>query len=320
MWFDTKHQSGGGTVVADVRSTGGRRSFARIMVPLDGSAAAEGALPVALRIARASEGNVHLVWVRPEHRRDTDTAQREIPIRQRYLEGVAEEVGDRLGAPASRKVLAGHAAEALCAHAIERDVDLVVMGSRGAGGLWRLGLGSTTKKLVRRLPMPLIVVRTEDEHEASLDGEVALSRIVVPLDGSEEAEAVLGPAGELAHLLGGSLTLLRVLAFPMVSAAVYGQHARGFTRETARQETSDAEDYLDLVASRLRATGLSASTAVRESDSAGSGILRYLREVDADLIAITATGRGSSSRLGGTASRVLQNAAGPLLVCGPAVV
>ena len=37
--------------------------FAHILVPLDGSARAEEALPVAERIARASRGSIHLLRV-----------------------------------------------------------------------------------------------------------------------------------------------------------------------------------------------------------------------------------------------------------------
>ena len=318
MWSQKHDRPGGGTALADARPSDGHRPFSRIMVPLDGSAAAEGAIPVALRIARASEGDVDLVWVRSQNGRRTDAQPDRAPIRLSYLECMAEEVGDRLGAPASRHVLVGPTTETLRAHALARGADLVVMGSRGAHGRWRFGLGSTARELVQRLPAPVIVIRSEDEGEIALDREPRLQRIVVALDGSADAEAALAAACELARLLGGTLTLLRILAYPIVSAAVFGEHAAGVSPEGAALEMRNAHADLDRVAARIRAAGVSVGTAVREAESAGAGILRYAREADADLVAITTKGRGASARLlfGGTATLLLHRASTPLLVCG----
>jgi nucleotide-binding universal stress UspA family protein len=190
------------------------------------------------------------------------------------------------------------------------------MASRGHGGLWRLGIGSTTDALVRSLSVPMIVMRAEEEQEKDLDREVALGRIVVALDGSDAAEASLGPAVELALALGGSLTLLRIIETPTLPASTYMPHAIELTREHVRRETESANAYLARIADRLRAHGVPVQTVVRESTTASTGILRFARESEANLISISTHGRGRASRLliGSSASRVLHDSGVPVLI------
>ena len=293
-----------------------RGPFRRIIVPIDGSARAEQVLPVALRIAKEAGSSLDLVWVRPPHgRRGEDGMAVPAAIRQTYLETLTEDVGDRLGAPACRTLLSGRPAESILRHAQERHADLVVMASRGQGGLWRLGIGSTTDALVRTLGVPMIIQRAPDE-ETRLDQHVPLDDILVALDGSDSAEAVLGPAVELALLLHSSITLLRVVETPVLPVSAYMPHAIDLTREQVRRETDEARAYLDRVAARLRSGGLAVQTAVREAPSAGAGILHYARDPGADLIAVATHGRGRASRLliGSTASRLLHDTSLPVLV------
>ena len=57
------------------------------------------------------------------------------------------------------EVLEGPAAEAIIEVAKVREVDLVVLGSRGLGKLATLILGSTSDKVVTHSPCPVLVVR-----------------------------------------------------------------------------------------------------------------------------------------------------------------
>jgi nucleotide-binding universal stress UspA family protein len=49
-------------------------------------------------------------------------------------------------------------------YARERDVDLIVMGTHGRGGLAHVLLGSVSEKVVRKAPCPVLTVR-HPEHE-----------------------------------------------------------------------------------------------------------------------------------------------------------
>lgn len=297
------------------------RPFSRILVPIDGSAQAERVLPVALLIARAAGANVELVWVRtPRGRRGDDGTMVAASVRQSYLETLTEDVGDRLGAPACRTILTGRPADEILRHAREQSADLVVMASRGYGGLWRLGIGSTTDALVRSMPVPMIIQRAPEE-ETGLDRPAAIEDVLIALDGSDSAEAAISPAVELSLLLHASVTLLRVVETPVLPVSTYLPHAIELTREQVKRETDAARAYLERIAARLRTGGLAVQTAVREAPSAGAGIMRYAREVGSDLIAVATHGRGRASRLliGSTASRLLHDSDLPVLVTNTAV-
>lgn len=57
------------------------------------------------------------------------------------------------------EILAGEVPLALLEYTDTHDVDQVILGSRGRGGVSRLLLGSVAETIVRRSPVPVTVVR-----------------------------------------------------------------------------------------------------------------------------------------------------------------
>jgi nucleotide-binding universal stress UspA family protein len=57
-------------------------------------------------------------------------------------------------------VLRGQAHEELVAYAVTQHIDMIVMGVRGYGLVKSLLMGSTTDRVVRRSPCPVLVVST----------------------------------------------------------------------------------------------------------------------------------------------------------------
>jgi nucleotide-binding universal stress UspA family protein len=55
--------------------------------------------------------------------------------------------------------LYGYAARSIVDDAIEHDVDVIVMGSRGRGDLGGLVLGSTAHKVIHLTDRPVLIVR-----------------------------------------------------------------------------------------------------------------------------------------------------------------
>ncbi|MFC4438019.1 MULTISPECIES: universal stress protein [Natrialbaceae] len=68
---------------------------------------------------------------------------------------IAEEYGQTV----ETDVVTGHPAKATVSFADERDVDHIVIGSRGKGGVKRVLLGSVAETVVRRADCPVTVVR-----------------------------------------------------------------------------------------------------------------------------------------------------------------
>ena len=152
--------------------------FARILVPFDGSPAADRALDVARRLASESGGAPATVLVC--HAADLSSAVSVTdrsadpaslaPIDQYRAE--AQALVDAAvsglalaGIPAEGMVLDGHPVDAIVRFAQQWKPDAIVMGSHGRSGVARLVLGSTAEGVLRHADVPVVVVR--DPHDAS---------------------------------------------------------------------------------------------------------------------------------------------------------
>ena len=265
--------------------------FTRVLVPLDGSAAAEAALPYAERLARHAGAEVLLVRVVPPPPQSVFAPGRSAAAEEA---AAAAYLAQLTGRPALRglqvAVLAvrGYPATQIARTAARRAGTLVVMATRGLTGLRRAGPGSTADRVLHLSRAPVLLVPSASVGQRQ-------ERLVVGLDGSARAEAVLAPAADVARGLGLPLVLLHVL--PPAAP------------ERSRQA---AETYLREIGDRLTAEGLPATVAVREGDPAEVLAAEDGRAV----VALASHGRTGLSRLllGSVTERVVDRAAGPVLV------
>ncbi|HEX8918411.1 MAG TPA: universal stress protein [Chloroflexota bacterium] len=136
----------------------------RIMVPLDGSAFAEKALPLARELAREWDASVWLVQVVPEVRVVEapyasvppvsvvdESAVRDV---QEYLDGLAA----TFECPTHTIAGYGLIIDRLLHYAEHFSITDIVMASHGRTGLTRMILGSVADELIHRLHQPIIVV------------------------------------------------------------------------------------------------------------------------------------------------------------------
>jgi nucleotide-binding universal stress UspA family protein len=137
-------------------------------------------------------------------------------------------------------------------------------------------------------------------------------RVLVPLDGSPLAEAVIPFLTEIAGPLDMSVILLRVLE-PVSPVIVEG--LRQVLIDVSAARTRDARAYLAGVAATVQARGIATSCEVR-AGRPDERILETAREVAADLIAMSTHGRSGLSRLlfGSVAEQVLRHADVPVLM------
>ena len=138
---------------------------------------------------------------------------------------------------------------------------------------------------------------------------MSFSRILVPLDGSRLAEAVLPAARSLAENLDARLLLLHVLEREP-PAAVHGEPHLGTARE--------ARGYLEQQAEELRRRGIAVECHVhgRPVDHVATAIHAHARELDAELIAMCAHGRSNlrTRIIGSIAERILRGGSVPILL------
>ncbi len=140
-------------------------------------------------------------------------------------------------------------------------------------------------------------------------------KILVPLDGSECAEAALEHACALADCTGAELMLLRVASQPvreyLSAAASPGNGMRDNTE-------AECEAYIERVAADLRAAGFTV-TAETCAGPVAETILEYAQGVKADLLVMSTHGQGNHARwfLGSVADKVLRAGSLPVLLARP---
>ncbi|MCI0433549.1 MAG: universal stress protein [Gemmatimonadetes bacterium] len=299
-----------------------------ILVPLDGSGFAEHALAAAIGLARASDGQLHIVQVHevpfmplpPESIVRWDSAWDD-SLREReqaYLRSLADRVVERTGLAVRTQLIDGDPAYALGEYAREAAIDLIVMTTHGRGGLSRWWLGSVAGDLARNSHTPVLLLRP-GEQELDLGASLNIRHVLVPLDGSGLARDVLEPATWLGSLSGACYTLLTVtLPSPPVTQPFM------IPEVWADQKTIDAEQLrtaaeLGRIAARLRKKGFDVQAAVEPHMTPARAILEYARTHDVDVIAIATNGRSGIARfaLGSVADKVVRGADRPVLLFRP---
>jgi len=148
--------------------------FQNILVPLDGSNAAEKALDLALDMARCYGGEVTLLHV---HEDDLDghsaamvraTAlatgseeQAYAIIREQTEAYLREVVYKRLdaGVKMLTVVTNGRAWSRIVEFVKEQNIDLIVMATHGRTGIRRLAFGSVTEDVLHQASCPVVVIR-----------------------------------------------------------------------------------------------------------------------------------------------------------------
>jgi len=141
--------------------------FERILVPTDGSRTAETAMAQALDLAAAHGSAIHVLHVVDAWRYDTSIESAVDPLRaegERFVDRLARTAGDG-ETEVTTAVEVGRPAQGILAYADEHGIDLVVIGTRGKGGLPRRLLGSVTDYVVTHAEIPVHVVPARNDED-----------------------------------------------------------------------------------------------------------------------------------------------------------
>lgn len=233
-----------------------------ILVPFDFSECATDALRVAAKLARLSGAGIDIVHVY-EQMTDFHTGN------QRLREGIEARL-DRVpelpflaGIELRKFMLRQMTVTDMFRNERLAQVDLVVMGSHGARGIRGL-VGSTTQRVVRIAPMPVLVIKHAIEDLSVSD--VVYASTFTPEDGAK-FEAFL----PLLRLFGPRIHLVKI------------------NTPTTFERSEDAGRAID---GFLQRHELDRYTVTIYNDlSIEEGILNFARGIDADLIAMATHGR-----------------------------
>jgi nucleotide-binding universal stress UspA family protein len=140
-------------------------------------------------------------------------------------------------------------------------------------------------------------------------------KILVPLDGSPLAEAVLPHAQALAKSEGAEIILLRVAVTP---ARYLFAHNPAEGNNIIKMLEKEAEDYMKEEVSKLQDEGVKV-TGVTRDGMAPETILDVAEETHADVIAMSTHGRSGVQRwlMGSVADRVVHYSPIPVMLIHP---
>ena len=135
----------------------------KILVPLDGSTLAEGALAQATELARQSGSTLLLLRAAEAHTfPGADPTEAQVTVvreAEEYLGGVAKSLRAQGLAKVETSVWYGPAPLVIVEAARMRKADLIVMSTHGRSGLGRLILGSVAESVVRGTAVPILLLR-----------------------------------------------------------------------------------------------------------------------------------------------------------------
>lgn len=293
-----------------------------ILVARDFSPSSDRALSYAVDLARQTGSVLHLVHAHvfldnPLGASPDQSGEREDGIRERLLQDVD-------GTPLSEKYpgieLHGHAerntaaAPVILNYAVEQDIDLIVMGTRGRRGVQRALLGSVAEEVVRHASQPVLTVHSNEEEDGQAVARLSrIERILVPVDFSDHAREALRHAHAVAALYDAELDLLHVTD-PHLHPAFYGgglDETYDLEKEQKAEEKLHA--FFEAVTPPVNSEGKPLRRSTMEAHVAAGRpaeeIIQHAEESGSDLVVMSTHGVTGLQRfmMGSVAEKVVRH-------------
>lgn len=286
-----------------------------ILVPLDGSELAEGALPIATEVARAERTHLVLVSVWEEPGSGTPAAiSTEMEARASdYFETYLQGVRDRLKQPEIRTIVrCGDPSDTILEEAQEVGARMIVAASHGRSGLSRWRHGSTTSRLLHESQLPVLIAGPQ---ALQADPRPAVRHVMVPLDGSALSEFATEAGVRLAAAFGAKLSLVQAVRWAYQTYPYVGGAAT-YIQDLDSELEAGAKQYIQKQESSISDTVEVHGFVVHGFPA--EALLAFEESNDVDLVVMTTHARTGLVRaaLGSTAERMLQGRA-PVLLLRP---
>jgi nucleotide-binding universal stress UspA family protein len=264
----------------------------KILLTLDGSENAEKAVPWVRHFAGREHAQVVLLKVLPPKSDRKGWPQERADARE-YLQRIERELNYH-GIPTKILVRRGRPAEEIVGAAGDQCCDLIVMSTRGGSKVKRWVIGGVTEQVLRLSTVPVLPVWAS----LAMPRHGHVSRLIVPLDGSRLAEAVVGWSIRLAQFLKSKLVFL---------------HVRGSRGTRADKGFEALQKRMQRTADSLAREGVRAEFKFQRGDAAE----RILSFADLnDLILTTTHGFGGMKHwvFGSVAEKLIHAGTAPILV------
>lgn len=295
--------------------------FHKILVPLDGSALAEGVLPHVLTLAHSTGAEVILLEVL-EQNNPPDQARPVDPLSWRfrqmeaktYLEGLQQRLQEaQPGASIETVLLEGQAAERIVELAHEHDIDLIALSSHGRSGLSGWNVSGVVQKIILRAYTSIFLARAYQAQQPDLTG-LRYQRIFMPLDGSQRAENVLPLLTALAQNQQAEILLVHVVAQPEMARRVpLTPEERELSQRLVELNREEINHYFDQLKARLPDN---IQTRIVVSDNVVATLHSLAEDELADLVVVSAHGYSATRKYpyGSVSISFIAYGATPLLI------
>ena len=294
--------------------------FRSILCPVDFSAHAAHALRHAAALAGSARAKLTVAWVTDPLLARAAAVYTQDPKGDQAREDLQTFVTESLPSGASPElnlVLAvGAPDEEIARMAREEQADLIVLGTHGLSGYKKMFFGSTTERVLRQAPAPVLAVPVVEGRSAFLNAAQTredVKTVVVGIDLGEQSAALAAFGGRLAGALGAKPVLVHVVArdtAPGRWRPTVDEHQRSVS-ERAREELA-----------RLAGDIGGGAEAVVSTGHPADEIATLVAKRQAGLIVMGLVGKTGllGAKPGAIAYRVLILAPAPVLVVPPATL
>jgi nucleotide-binding universal stress UspA family protein len=284
----------------------------KILVPLDGSDLAELALPYATELAGTFNSELVLLYVSEED-------EEHLHMHQLYLERLAVQTKKKQQLKrVSPVVIAGKTVEEIVKYTEKNDIRLIIMASHGRSGIIPWAKEGVASKVIDAVGVPLLLIKETKRRRKTKEEKHLISRILLPLDGSEAGEAAITRVKELRSQLEAEVILLEVVPKGRHLRTVGGLDHILYPESEIETFKTEAKEYLDKVYQRMqrgkKAKG-ELTVAIRTGEVAKE-ILDYAKKKRVSLVAVASHGHSGMTKwvFGSTTQKVIEDSPVPVLV------
>jgi nucleotide-binding universal stress UspA family protein len=302
----------------------GESAFSKILVPLDGSETTETILPYVSQLAKGLGAAVVVLAVLEESAYGWTASLRQgidLEVEKaasKRLRNIVNQL-HKGGVEAEGVTMKGRASEEIVRAADRYGCDLIAMTTHGRNRILRGILGSVSDEVVHASVSPVLLITPE--RAATYGGgwfrvfakatEGVMAKIMVPLDGSPEAEAVLPYVRVLAEKLSLSVLLVNVIPGANVEWLDWEKSGPEDVDLHQRAE-AEADAYLEGISQKLSDAGIDNRWQVHVGHPAR--VLAQIAQLEPhDIIALSSR-RGSRWTLGSVAEALVRATGDPVLV------
>ncbi len=293
--------------------------FDKVLVPVNGSPLAECVIPHAAAFAKVFNSHITLV-----HVLEQPTGSLALPKADPldwylkkseamlYLDTVKARF-EAVGIASETILLQGRASEQIIEMANNNKFDLLILSGSGDAENNRMSLSSTALKILQDVRTSILLVRSNQPITTEIT-DLSYQSLLVPLDGSQRAGAVLTLATALTQAHHAELMLVHIVSKPeMPRHMPPSQEDIELANRFIERNQEEGSKYLEQMQMRLPAN---TQTQLLVSDNVAATLQTISEEQNTDLLVLSAHGYSGEARwnYGSVANRFITNGTTSLLI------